>query len=230
MGRGPRGRGPGWRFEGGRGRAGRGDIRLAILALLSEGPRHGYQLIQDINERSDGAWAPSPGSIYPALSSLQDEGLIDDEKVQGRRVFSLTPAGQAYVAERSEQITGVFEQNSPTSEHEALAEVGKLMWGVGEAALTVLGTGTEAQRAEARDVLARSRRDLFRILAEDTAGTEDAETDDQPDPDTEPAPPAESESGTAGTTAEASADDAVSTDPDVAAPEQPGTAEGDTGS
>jgi DNA-binding PadR family transcriptional regulator len=167
-GRGFRGRGPGWRFEGGRGRAGRGDVRLGILALLSEGPRHGYQLIQDITERSDGAWAPSPGSIYPALSSLQDEGLIDDEKLEGRRVFSLTDAGRAYVADRQDQIDAVFAQNSPTSEHEALAEVGVLMWGVGEAALTVLGTGTEAQRAEARDLLARTRRDLFRILAEDT--------------------------------------------------------------
>ena len=164
-GRGSHGRGPGWRFEGGRGRAGRGDVRLAILALLSEGPRHGYQLIQDITERSGGAWAPSPGSIYPALSALQDEGLIDDEKVEGRRVFSLTEAGKAHVAERQAQIDAVFAQNAPTSEHEALAEVGRLMWGVGEAALTVMGSGTEAQRAEARDVLARTRRDLFGILA-----------------------------------------------------------------
>ncbi len=102
------------------------------------------------------------------------------------------------------------------------------MWGVGEAALTVLGTGTEAQRAEARDVLARSRRDLFRILAEDTAWTDDPATTDQPDPDNEEAGPAEQpESSTEATPAEASADEAPATDQDLAAKDEPGTPEGD---
>lgn len=92
----------GWGGGPSRPRAARGDVRLAILALLAEAPRHGYQLIQDIGERSHGAWTPSPGAVYPALSALQDEGLIDEEKVEGRRVFSLTEAGRGYVEARSE--------------------------------------------------------------------------------------------------------------------------------
>jgi hypothetical protein len=95
------GGGRGWPFgpEGGpqRQRAARGDVRSAILALLSEEPRHGYQIIQDITERSGGQWKPSPGSVYPALSALQDEGLVDDEKIDGRRVFSLTASGRTHV-------------------------------------------------------------------------------------------------------------------------------------
>ena len=168
----------GWPFEPGRARAGRGDARLAILALLEEGPRHGYQLIQDIRERSHGAWNPSPGSIYPALSALQDEGLIDDEKLDGRRVFSLTPAGRAYAAERADDLRRVFADNTAPPEHEDVTDLRELIWGVGGAALTVIGSGTQAQREQARQILARTRRDLYRILAEDQAGSADIGTDE----------------------------------------------------
>ena len=156
-----------WSFEPGRPRAGRGDVRLAILSLLAEGPRHGYQLIQEIAERSRGGWNPSPGSVYPALSSLQDEGLIDDEKVDGKRVFSLTEAGRAYVAERADDLSRVFAENEPPGEHEDVKDLRELIWGVGGAALTVMGSGTSEQREQAREILARARRDLYRILAQD---------------------------------------------------------------
>ncbi len=171
------GRGHGWPFEQGRARASRGDARLAILALLAEGPRHGYQLIADIRERSAGAWNPSPGSVYPALSALQDEGLIDDEKVDGRRVFGLTDAGRQYVAERADDLKRVFADNTAPPEHEDLADLRELIWGVGGAAVTVIGSGTPEQRELAREILARTRRDLYRILAEDAEDSED--TDDQ---------------------------------------------------
>ncbi len=177
---GRRGRGPGWPFEPERGRgrprAGRGDVRLAILALLNEGPRHGYQLIADIGERSGGAWSPSPGSIYPALSALQDEGLIDDEKIDGKRVFSLTPAGQAYVADRADDLAKVFADNAPGAEHEEVTDLKELMWGVGGAAVTVLGTGTPEQRQQAREILARTRRELYLLLATEEDDATDEST------------------------------------------------------
>ena len=104
---------PGGRFggpgDGPRPRAARGNVRTAILALLWEGPRHGYQLMQDIAERSHGQWRPSPGSVYPVLSALQDEGLVDDEKLEGRRVFSLTAAGQVHVQDRAEELAAAFD-------------------------------------------------------------------------------------------------------------------------
>lgn len=164
-----RGRGP---WGGGEGRrAGRGDVRLAILALLAEEPKHGYQLIQEIAARSDGAWTPSPGSVYPALSALQDEGLIDDEKLDGRRVFNLTAAGREYVEANPEQLAKVFAANSPGPEHEEFTDMRQLMFGVGAAALNVMQGGTEVQREQAREVLNRARRDLYRILAEEPPTT-----------------------------------------------------------
>ena len=73
----------------------RGNVRAAILLLLEEEPRNGYQLMQEIEQRSDGAWRPSPGSVYPALQLLADEGLIRGEARDGGNVFELTDAGRA---------------------------------------------------------------------------------------------------------------------------------------
>ncbi|WP_243274776.1 PadR family transcriptional regulator, partial [Streptomyces albus] len=91
---GPFGAGPfGGRGRGGpRGRARRGDVRASILALLKERPMHGYEMIQEIAERSGGAWKPSPGSVYPTLQLLEDEGLIASESEGGKKHFSLTEA------------------------------------------------------------------------------------------------------------------------------------------
>lgn len=156
----------GWSGGPGRPRAARGDVRLAILALLSESPRHGYQLIQDISERSHGAWTPSPGAVYPALSALQDEGLIDDEKVEGRRVFSLTQSGRAYVQSRSEEIGAMFAGFSK-EQAEDVEDLRHLMLGVGAAAMQVVAAGEGEQ---ARQILNRARRELFAVLAADDEG------------------------------------------------------------
>src|SRR6266576_1975130 len=92
-GRGPRGRGR---------KARRADIRTAALLLLAEEPRNGYQIMQEVEERSNGLWRPSPGSVYPALQQLEDEGLIRSEEIDGRKLFELTDEGRAYVQERGE--------------------------------------------------------------------------------------------------------------------------------
>ena len=74
-------------------RMGRGDVRAAVLALLAEQPMHGYQIIREIEERSGGSWKPSPGSVYPTLQLLADEGLISAEESNGRKIYSLTDGG-----------------------------------------------------------------------------------------------------------------------------------------
>ena len=159
--------GRGWGFGPGEGRrAGRGDVRTAVLALLTEGPRHGYQMIGEIAERSGGAWKPSPGSIYPVLSALQDEGLVDDEKIEGKRVFSLTDAGRAYVEDRADELAHVFDANS-SDEDEGVTDLRQLLMGVGAAAVQVVTTGTPEQVAAARTILASTRRELYLLLAED---------------------------------------------------------------
>src|SRR5665213_3293344 len=101
----PDGFGPGFARHGGFGpgfgrgpKARRGDVRAAILALLAEEPMHGYQIITELNERSGGVWRPSPGSVYPTLQAMEDQGRVTADKSEGKRVFSLTDEGRAEAA------------------------------------------------------------------------------------------------------------------------------------
>jgi DNA-binding PadR family transcriptional regulator len=168
---GPGGFGPFGR--GGRGRrARRGDVRAAVLLLLEEEPRNGYQLMQELEERSGGAWRPSPGSIYPALSQLEDEGLVRSDENAGRRAFELTDAGRAYLEENREALGSPWNDVGGDLP-EGLIELRKLMMQLGMATMQVAQAGNEAQTAEAQKVLEDARRSLYRILAGD-AGDEPA--------------------------------------------------------
>lgn len=166
---GPGGWSPPWMRGGAppRTRAPKGNVRTAILALLAEGPRHGYQLMQDIAERSHDQWRPSPGSVYPVLSALADEGLVDDEKIEGRRVFALTEAGRAYVADRAAELAEVFEAYEPETAEDA--DVRKLLMGVTSAAVQVMTSEDPALVERGRTILAQARRDLYAVLAEDAS-------------------------------------------------------------
>jgi DNA-binding PadR family transcriptional regulator len=84
----------------------RGDIRTAVLAVLAEEPGHGYEVIQAIEEKSGGAWRPSPGSVYPTLQLLEDEGLARSTEQDGKRVYQLTETGLAEAAKRVEEAGG----------------------------------------------------------------------------------------------------------------------------
>ncbi len=158
--------GPGGRGRGPGRRAGRGDIRAAILLLLAEEPMHGYQLIQQINERSGGTWRPSPGAIYPALNLLEDEGLIAITSESGRKMATLTEAGGTYVTENAEQLGTPWQDaaDRPTSPGRALRGA---LEALAAAAHQVARTGTDQQATKALEVLDRARRDLYLILAGD---------------------------------------------------------------
>ncbi|HEY7935455.1 MAG TPA: PadR family transcriptional regulator [Solirubrobacteraceae bacterium] len=155
-GRGPRGRGR---------KARRGDIRTAALLLLAEEPRNGYQIMQEIEERSEGVWRPSPGSVYPALAQLEDEGLIRSEETEGRKAFAITDAGRKLLDERPSDGRAPWEQMSGEFSQGAF-ELGRLMREVAGAFAQVMRTGSETQVARAREVLDGARRDLYRILAD----------------------------------------------------------------
>ena len=157
-----RGFGPGGRGK----RARRGDVRAAVLLLLEEEPRNGYQLMQELEERSGGVWRPSPGSIYPALSQLEDEGLVRSDETAGRRAFQLTDEGRAYVEENREAL-GVPWEAVGGEVPEGLFQLRQLMMQLGMATMQVAQAGDEAQTAEARKVLEEARRSLYRILAGD---------------------------------------------------------------
>ena len=133
--------------------------------LLDEEPRNGYGLMQEIEQRSEGEWRPSPGSVYPALSQLEDEGLIATGEQEGRKVYELTDAGRKAVEERGTDRPAPWEQMS--DELSPLAhQLGRLIREVGFAFAQVMRTGSEAQMRSAKDVLTQARRDLYRILAE----------------------------------------------------------------
>ena len=125
--------------------------------------------MQEVQERSGGVWSPSPGSVYPALAQLEDEGLIRTEESEGRKLFAITDAGRQLVAERDASRPAPWEQMS--DEFSAGArELGKLMREVAFAFSQVMRTGSEAQVGRAAEVLATARRDLYRILADGEEG------------------------------------------------------------
>jgi DNA-binding PadR family transcriptional regulator len=89
------------------------ELRLILLKLIDEQPRHGYDLIREIEERTGGAYAPSPGVVYPTLTMLEDMGLIDEQKTEGaRKQFAITAAGSAHLAEREEEVEALFARLS----------------------------------------------------------------------------------------------------------------------
>jgi DNA-binding PadR family transcriptional regulator len=162
---GPGGPGPGFGFGRGR-RMRRGNVRAAILLLLEEEPRNGYQVMQELEQRSDGAWRPSPGSVYPALQLLADEGLIRGETREGGTVYELTDAGRKHLDEHRERIGTPWEE-AGADVPEGVRELGRLVGQVAIAARQVMHAGSVAQAKEASQVLVDARRALYRILAEE---------------------------------------------------------------
>ncbi len=149
----------------GRGRAQRGDIRAASLLLLADAPMHGYQLMQAIAERTNGAWRPSPGAIYPTIAQLEDESLVTITPDAGRKLVTLTDAGREYLAANAETMTDPFTEITKQAggNHDLRGSVER----VRDAARAVGMSGTEAQIAAAQQVLGQTRRSLYLILAED---------------------------------------------------------------
>ncbi len=154
-------------------RRARGDVRLAILALLTEQPMHGYQMIQEIAERSGGRWQPSPGSVYPTLQALEDEGLVRATRTDDKRVYELTDAGREAVEALGERAQAPWDLDG--DEAVGARELAEQMGQLAGAFKQVLRTGSASQHARARTVLSDARRALYQILADDDA--------EAPDPD-----------------------------------------------
>ena len=147
---------------GGATRMGRGDVRAAVLALLAERPMHGYQIIQEIDERSGGSWKPSPGSVYPTLQLLTDEGLVIAEESNGRKTYSLTPEGRL-AAEGTEKSAPWESQSAKETSRSALPKAGMEL---AQAVAQVGRSGSPEQVTQAVDVLEEARRKLYSILAQ----------------------------------------------------------------
>jgi DNA-binding PadR family transcriptional regulator len=156
-------------------RARRGDVRAAILDLLAEGQTwNGYQIIQEIAERTHGVWRPSAGSVYPALQQLEDEGLISPEGEGRRRMYALTDEGRAYAEAHADELRSSWDAVAGMTDEAAL-ELGDMIRQVGMAVMEVRRAGSASQIAEARRVLSETRRSMYRILAADNEETDTAD-------------------------------------------------------
>lgn len=162
---GPAWGGPGGGRGGRRSRVRRGDVRPAILDVLgaAQEPLNGYQVIHQIAERSQGVWKPSPGSVYPTIAQLVDEGLVEDAPV-GRKTLQLTDAGREYLTANADEIAAVWASfDDDAEDHADLRLVIKQTVG---AIVQVATAGTPAQQARAVEILADTRRKLYGLLAE----------------------------------------------------------------
>lgn len=139
----------------------KGDVRAALLSLLSEGPMNGYQMIQEIEGRSRGVWRPSPGSVYPALQQLEDEGLVTGDESGGSRTYQLTESGRQQRVQRApwDEVA----RSVPEDRHEL-----RLLWAqLNEAFSHLVRTANDDQVAAAKRLLRETRKSVFKILAED---------------------------------------------------------------
>jgi DNA-binding PadR family transcriptional regulator len=141
-------------------------MRAAILTLLGEQPMHGYQIIQEITERSGGIWRPSPGSIYPTLSQLEDEGLVVGEKQEGKKVYRLTDEGREQLAATEDEPTPWEEM--VTGFDPTMFEMRDLGFQVAAAFMQVMHAGSKEQVAKAQEILKETRRRLYALLAEES--------------------------------------------------------------
>jgi DNA-binding PadR family transcriptional regulator len=156
-------RGRDGRFGGPRMR--RGDIRTAVLAVLTEGPGHGYDVMQNLEEKTAGAWRPSPGSVYPTLQLLEDEGLVRSTEREGKRVFEITDAGRAESAERIEQAGGTpweIAGKGKGKNRDARDAFGQLALAYKQ--IATIGSPEQVDRA--LEIMNEARKKLYQLLAE----------------------------------------------------------------
>jgi DNA-binding PadR family transcriptional regulator len=144
----------------------RGDIRTSLLVALSDGPAHGYELIGRLEEKSEGVWRPSPGSVYPTLQLFEDEGLVRAEEQDGKRVYSLTDAGRAEAAERVERYGATPWEGGPDDGVPQRALWKSLAQLVG-AMKQVVQTADATQMERATTAVRGATKELYQILSDD---------------------------------------------------------------
>jgi DNA-binding PadR family transcriptional regulator len=163
FGPGDRGFGRGRGGAGGRGRNRRGNVRAAILALLNERSMHGYEMIQELDQRTGGVWRPSPGSVYPTLQLLEDEGAITSESNGGRKSYSLTDAGrEEATAAAANAPWAEFSEETVSSGHDTREAVAGIMMAIRQIGFE----RNPEQWQRAVEVLNETKRKLYAILAE----------------------------------------------------------------
>ena len=161
----------------GRHRARRGAVRVAVLTLLDERPMHGYELITELETRSEGRWRPSPGAIYPALEKMEAHGAVTSSDVDGKRQFSLTDRGRQMLAEIREAQGADAELPWNHSGTGGRGELRRLMSELGGQVRQIARFGSAEQREAATAALEETKRTLYEILARPDANPEPGNAD-----------------------------------------------------
>lgn len=163
--------GPRWfGFRGGRGTRrrqwfGAGDMKYVILKLLRDKPRHGYEVMKDLEERMHGCYSPSPGTVYPTLQWLEDEGLVVAREVDGKKVYEITDTGRAFLEEHKDVVEEIFDRVTETVERTVGGSMVEVNRALGQLVKAVYRTGWKADSDAARKRVAE-------VLGEATAKVE----------------------------------------------------------
>jgi len=141
----------------------RGDIKYILMALLAEQPRHGYELIKELEERYGGSWKPSPGSVYPTLQLLEEGGYLISEQQEGKRVYTITDSGRELLAQRGDPLDWMEKRSKP----QQWMELGNAIADVGAAVMQVARSGNSDKISRVQEILTRVKREIYSILAEE---------------------------------------------------------------
>lgn len=141
----------------------RGDIKYILLELLAEEPRHGYELIKELEARYGGFWKPSPGSVYPTLQLLEEGGYLTSEQIEGRKVYTITDTGRELLSERGDRPNWMDRGNRP----QQLIELKEAIADVGAAVMQVARSNNADKVTRVREILNRVKREIYSILAEE---------------------------------------------------------------
>src|SRR2546423_11609656 len=154
-----------WGFRGGQGGGrrqwfGAGDMKYVILKLLRDKPHHGYEVMKELEERMHGCYSPSPGTVYPTLQWLEDEGLVVARDVEGKKVYEITDTGRAFLDEHKDIVEDIFDRVTETVERTVGGSMGEVNRALGQVVKTVYRTGwkadTDAVRKRIAEVLAKA--------------------------------------------------------------------------
>ncbi|MGA2268117.1 MAG: PadR family transcriptional regulator [Bryobacteraceae bacterium] len=142
-----------------------GEIRLAILSLLGEGPKHGYQLMKEMAERSGGLYRASAGSVYPTLQQLEDEEFIEADQQNGKRVYKLTEAGRRELEKDPDGVRRIWERAGRWEDWgQFMGPEAMMMWGpLASVMKASLRAVPRAGAERVRDILDRARHELEQL-------------------------------------------------------------------
>ncbi|MBV9388701.1 MAG: helix-turn-helix transcriptional regulator [Chroococcidiopsidaceae cyanobacterium CP_BM_ER_R8_30] len=150
----------GWEEEQ---RTPRGDIKYILLALIAEQPRHGYELIKELEARRAGFYRPSPGSVYPTLQLLEEAGHLTSEQIEGKRVYTITDSGRQLLAER-DNLSEVMGRGDRSQQMFGLKDA---MTELAGAVKQVARSGNSERIDRVREMLNRVKREIYTMLAEE---------------------------------------------------------------